>query len=159
MRFPEVAANPCSIARTLAILGERWTLLVLRQSFAGVRRYDEFQRTLGIARNVLADRLQTLVGEGILERRAYQERPRRFEYRLTQKGRDLYPVIVALMEWGDRYLAPDGPPMLLVHNRCGKETRPHFVCSECGEPIDPREMTPKAGPGLSPAAEAARAAS
>jgi DNA-binding HxlR family transcriptional regulator len=156
MRFPEVARNQCSIARSLAILGDRWTLMVLRQSFAGVKRFDEFQRTLGIARNVLAERLQRLVGEGILERRQYQDRPARHEYKLTAKGRDLYPVIVSLMEWGDRYNAPDGPPLVLVHKRCGHETTPHFVCSECGEPIDPREMTPKPGPGyVSPEAERA----
>jgi DNA-binding HxlR family transcriptional regulator len=147
MRFPEISSNKCSIARTLSVLGERWTLLVLRQSFVGVKRFDEFQRTLGIARNVLADRLQTLVGEGILERRVYQDRPRRLEYKLTAKGRDLYPVLVSLMQWGDAYNAPDGPPLRLVHNTCGHETEPHFVCSECGEAIDPREVTPHPGPG------------
>jgi DNA-binding HxlR family transcriptional regulator len=147
MRFPEVGNENCSIARTLAVLGERWTLLVLRQSFLGSKRFDEIQGRLGIARNVLADRLQTLVGEGILERRQYQERPPRFEYKLTKKGRDLYPVLVALMEWGDEYNAPHGAPLELVHNTCGKKTQPRFTCSECGEPIDPREMTPQPGPG------------
>src|SRR3954451_1492298 len=147
MRFPDVSSHKCSIARTLSVLGERWTLLVLHQSFVGVKRFDQFQRTLGIARNVLADRLQTLVGEGILERRVYQERPRRLEYKLTAKGRDLYPVLVSLMQWGDRYNAPDGPPMRLRHNTCGHETEPQFVCSECGEALDPREMTPLPGPG------------
>jgi DNA-binding HxlR family transcriptional regulator len=147
MRFPDVTSHRCSIARTLSVLGERWTLLVLRQSFIGIKRFEELQRSLGIARNVLADRLQTLVAEGILERRAYQERPQRFEYKLTQKGLDLYPVLVSLMQWGDRYNAPDGPPMTLVHNTCGQETEPRFVCSECGEPIDPREMTPQPAPG------------
>src|SRR5437588_10055882 len=101
----------CSVARTLGLVGEWWTLLVLRDSFRGVRRFDDFQRNLGIARNVLADRLATLVEAGILERRRYQERPERFEYRLTDKGRDLYPVIVTLMQWGDRWAAdPSGPP-------------------------------------------------
>jgi len=147
MRFPEIGEENCSIARTLAVLGERWTLLILRQSFLGVKRFDELQRTLGIARNVLADRLQTLVGEGILERRRYQDRPPRYEYKLTPKGLDLYPVLVSLMEWGDRYNAPNGAPVVLVHRTCGKETHPHFVCSECGEPLDPREVTPEPGPG------------
>src|SRR6266498_1598794 len=94
----------CSVARTLEIVGERWTLLVLREAFLGVRRFERMQHDLGIARNILADRLQKLVGQGILERRSYTERPPRFEYRLTQKGIDLYPAIIALMEWGDRYL-------------------------------------------------------
>jgi DNA-binding HxlR family transcriptional regulator len=148
MRFEELAREPCSIARTLAVLGERWTMLVLRQSFLGVKRFEDFQAGMGIARNTLADRLGTLVEEGILERRPYQERPVRHEYGLTQKGRDLYPVLVSLMRWGDRYNAPDGPPVVLVHEPCGHEADPHLTCSHCGGEIDPREMRPEPGPGL-----------
>src|SRR5919112_1114607 len=98
----------CSIARALEVLGDRWTLLVIRDAFLGLRRFDDFQRDLGIARNVLADRLGRLVDEGILERHAYQERPERFEYRLTEKGADLWPVLISLMKWGDRHDPADG---------------------------------------------------
>lgn len=149
MRHSALHDQPCSIARTVAVLGERWTLVILRQAFQGQRRFEDMQRGLGIARNILADRLSRLVEEGIFERRPYQERPPRYEYCLTEKGRDLYPVLVSLMQWGDRYNAGEaGPPVLLVHEPCGHETAPQYVCSHCGEPIDPREVRPKAGPGL-----------
>jgi DNA-binding HxlR family transcriptional regulator len=149
MRHRALEQQPCSIARSVAILGERWTMVILRQAFQRERRFEDIQRGLGIARNILADRLALLVDEGILERRRYQDRPPRHEYRLTQKGRDLYPVLLALMQWGDKYTAGDaGPPMLLVHEPCGHQTEPQFVCSHCGEPIDPREMRPQPGPGL-----------
>jgi DNA-binding HxlR family transcriptional regulator len=102
----------CSIARALEVVGERWTLLIVRDAFLGVRRFDEFQERLGIARNVLADRLNRLVDEGILERVRYNERPERFEYRLTRKGRDLVPALVSLRQWGDKYRS-ERPPTLL----------------------------------------------
>jgi DNA-binding HxlR family transcriptional regulator len=155
VRFPEIAERNCSIARTLSVLGERWTLLVLRQSFLGVKRFDDFQATLAIARNTLADRLNTLVDEGVLERRPYQKRPLRHEYKLTQKGRDLYPVLVSLMRWGDRYNADGGPPVLLVHEPCGHVADPHLTCSHCGEEIDARAMRPVPGPGALAPPEAA----
>jgi DNA-binding HxlR family transcriptional regulator len=155
VRFPEIASRNCSIARTLSVLGERWTLLVLRQSFLGVKRFGDFQATLGIARNTLTDRLNMLVEEGILERRPYQQRPLRHEYKLTRKGRDLYPVLVSLMSWGDRYNADDGPPVLLIHEGCGHEADPHLTCSHCGEEIDAREMRPVPGPGALAPPEAA----
>jgi len=149
MRHSGLQQQNCSIARTVAILGERWTLVILREAFNGRRRFEDIQRDLGIARNILADRLQTLVAEGILERRAYQQRPERFEYRLTEKGRDLYPVLIALMQWGDRYTAGQaGAPVELVHEPCGHHTHPALVCDHCGEAIDPRDMRPRAGPGL-----------
>jgi len=153
VRFEELAHENCSIARTLAVLGERWTLLVLRQSFLGVKRFDDFQTGMGVARNTLTDRLNRLVAEGVLERRLYQEHPPRHEYRLTEKGRDLYPVLVTLMQWGDRYNAPPaGPPVVLEHRSCGHETDPRLTCSHCGEVIDPREMRPLPGPGARAAA-------
>jgi len=149
MRHSALHDQPCSVARTVAVLGERWTLVILREAFQGRRRFEDMQRDLGIARNILADRLSRLVDEGILERRPYQERPPRYEYRLTQKGRDLYPVLVSLMQWGDRYTAgAAGPPVLLVHKSCGHETHPQLVCSHCGKAIDPREMRAEPGPGL-----------
>jgi len=148
MRHADVQQLNCSIARTVSVLGERWTLLVLRQAFLRTRRFEDFQRAMGVSRNVLADRLQKLVEHGILERRLYQERPARYEYRLTQKGRDLYPVIVAVMRWGDRHTAGDeGPPVVLVHERCGHRADPELVCAHCGEEIDAREMRAEPGPG------------
>ena len=155
MRHEALADVNCSIARSLSVLGERWTLVVLRQAFLGARRFEDYQRGLGIARNILTDRLRTLVDNDILERRRYHERPPRYEYRLTQKGRDLYPILLSLMQWGDQYAgAPHGPPVVLRHMTCGQLTKPHLVCSECGEAIDPRAMQPEAGPGAT-AADAA----
>ena len=154
MRHSGLQQQNCSIARTVAVLGERWTLVILREAFNRRRRFDDIQRDLGIARNILADRLQTLVAEGILERRAYQQRPERFEYRLTDKGRDLYPVLIALMQWGDRYTAGEaGPPVELIHEPCGEQTHPRLVCDHCGEPIDPHDMRAQPGPGLLAAAK------
>src|SRR5215213_5631670 len=118
----------CSIAGALELVGERWTLLILRDVFLGVRRFDDFQRDLGIARNVLQSRLERLVEEGVLERRQYQDRPVRHEYRLTEKGMDLWPVVVALMKWGDRHLYPDGAPVVMEHRGCGGEVDDRRVC-------------------------------
>jgi DNA-binding HxlR family transcriptional regulator len=128
----------CSVARSLEAIGDRWTMLLIRDVFLGVRRFDDFQRSLGIARNVLADRLARLVDDGILERRPYSDRPERYEYRLTAKGIDLWPVLVSLMKWGDRYAAPDGPPMLVLHKGCGGEVDARFMCEKCGAAVDAR---------------------
>jgi DNA-binding HxlR family transcriptional regulator len=128
----------CSIARTLEVIGDRWTLLILRDAFKGVRRFDDLQRDLGIARNVLTDRLQKLVDHGVLTRTPYQSRPERFEYRLTPKGRDLSPALVALMHWGDKWLAEDGrPPLVLTHKRCGEPVDQSFICWNCDETVTP----------------------
>ena len=138
----------CSVARTLEVIGERWTMLVLREAFFRVRRFEDFQRNTGAARNILSDRLRRLVDHGILERRQYQERPPRFEYRLTEKGVDLYPVLVSLMQWGDKHAPGEmGPPVLLEHRTCGNVTTPALVCSECGEPLAARDMRALPGPG------------
>src|SRR5271163_378802 len=122
----------CSIARALEQIGERWTLLILRDAFLGRRRFDDFQGNLGIARNVLQTRLTRLVDAGILRRERYQERPERFEYRLTRKGVDLWPIVIALLQWGDRYEAPDGPPVVIVHKQCGGEIDGRRRCGKCG---------------------------
>jgi DNA-binding HxlR family transcriptional regulator len=137
----------CSIARTLEVIGERWTLLILRDCFMGVRRFDDFQRSLGIARNVLSARLQRLVDEGILEKQAYAERPVRYEYRLTDKGRDLWPVLMTLVGWGDRYEAEGGAPWVYEHRGCGGHPDTHLCCDRCGEALDPRKLERKPGPG------------
>ena len=127
----------CSVARALEVIGDRWTMLVIRDAFLGVTRFDEIQRSLGVARNVLSDRLGRLVDEGVLERRRYQERPERFEYRLTQKGVDLWPVLVSLLKWGDLHAGdPSGPPMRVLHRGCGGEVDARFLCDRCGKPVD-----------------------
>jgi DNA-binding HxlR family transcriptional regulator len=138
----------CSIARSLELVGERWTILVLRDVFLGRRRFGQLQQSLGVARNVLAARLDRLVGEGILEKVPYQERPLRHEYRLTSKGLDLWPVIVELLRWGDRYAAPAaGPPIVLRHKGCGGELGEHRICTRCGELLEVGDVRAKAGPG------------
>jgi DNA-binding HxlR family transcriptional regulator len=138
----------CSIARSLEVIGERWTILVLRDAFFGIRRFDDFQRKLGISRGILASRLQHLVDEGILERRRYSERPERFEYRLTKKGRDLWPVLIALVKWGDRYEAEHGPPRVFLHRDCGGELTGHLTCAKCGKPLSVRDVVAEDGPGV-----------
>jgi len=135
----------CSIARAMELLGERWTMLILREAFWGVRRFSELQRNLGIARNILSSRLQVLVAAGILERRLYREEPERYEYVLTEKGRDLYPAIVAIMRWGDKHLCGEERAPLVLRHTCGHDAAPHLTCAHCGDPVDPREITPEAG--------------
>ena len=148
MRWEELDREPCSLARTLSVIGDRWTLLVIRDCFLGVRRFENFEARLGIARHVLADRLKKLTEAGLLTKVPYQERPRREEYRLTEKGLAFYPVLIALLDWGDEYMAgEEGPPLLRRHNKCGRIAHGVTVCSECGEVLDPREMSIEPGPG------------
>jgi DNA-binding HxlR family transcriptional regulator len=137
----------CSIAQALDVVGEWWTLLILRDAVLGVTRFEDWQRRLGVARNVLSARLETLVEQGILERRRYQDRPPRDEYVLTHKGSDLIPVLEALRVWGDRYAAPDGPPVLLVHDDCGQVIQPVSHCSHCGERLFRDHVHVEPGPG------------
>ena len=138
----------CSVARPLSFLGERWALLVLRDLFLGRRRFDEIQESLGVASNVLSQRLASLVEEGVAERHRYSEHPERFEYRLTEKGRDLQPVLLAMLAWGDRYTAgPAGPPLETVHEECGKPFHMVPTCSECGGELDWRHVHSRPGPG------------
>ena len=145
-------SQTCSVAAALEVVGERWTLLILRDTFLGVRRFDDFQRSLGIARNVLQARLERLVEEGILERRLYQEHPPRHEYRLTPKGVDLWPTVVALMKWGDRHAFPDGPPVVIEHRGCGGEVDDRRICTRCGALLEAREVVPRPGAGAAPEA-------
>ena len=139
-----VSSEPraCSIARTLDVVGEKWALLAVREVFLGNRKFDEMVRRTGAPRDTLAARLRTLVGAGILERRQYHEHPARFEYYLTAAGRDLYPVIVTLMRWGDQHLAgADGPPLVLQH-KCGHHMEAQVICQACGEPLQARDTRP-----------------
>lgn len=139
---------PCSVARTVDLLGDWWTPLVLREAYLGTRRFDGFQRNLGIGRNILTQRLNRLVDEGVLVRRPYQERPLRHEYVLTDKGRDLFTVIAAMKTWGDRWLAGDeGPPLTYHHTTCDHDMDAEVVCSHCGEPLRVREVRARPGPG------------
>jgi len=142
----------CSIARALELVGERWTLLIVRDAFLGVRRFDDFQESLGLSRGVLTDRLNRLIDAGILERRMYQEHPPRYEYRLTDKGLDLWPVTIALLKWGDRYYADDGPPRLILHRDCGGEVTEQLTCAKCGAELDARDVEARPGPGARKAA-------
>jgi DNA-binding HxlR family transcriptional regulator len=135
----------CSIAKPLAFLGERWTMLILRDLFLGRRRFDEFQASLGVATNVLSSRLATLTEEGIVDRRRYSKHPERFEYVLTEKGRDLQPILLALLAWGDQYTAENGAPLEVVHEDHAFHMVP--TCSVCGEPVDTHNVHSRPGPG------------
>jgi len=130
----------CSVAGTLGVVGERWTLLIVREILQGRRRFSEMQRTLGVARNVLAARLERLAQEGILERRPYGDHAQRHEYFLTEKGLDLWPVLIALLHWGDKHVAGEkGPAMTVLHKRCGGEMDEHRICTRCGERMTARD--------------------
>jgi DNA-binding HxlR family transcriptional regulator len=144
----------CSAARALELIGERWTLLVLRDVLSGARRFDQIQRSLGVARNVLAARLERLVDEGVLERRRYSHHPPRDEYFLTEKGLDLWPVLVSLIAWGDKHAPnPDGPPVVIVHKDCGGRMNDRRICERCGEELSVRDARGVPGPGAKRVAE------
>ncbi|WP_431969844.1 winged helix-turn-helix transcriptional regulator [Nocardia sp. bgisy134] len=139
---------PCSIARTADIVGDSWTLLVLREAFYGIHRFDQIQRALGIPRNTLTERLGKLLEEGLLIKRAYTDEPKRYEYVLTEKGRDFFGVIAAITRWGDRWLAgEEGAPITLHHESCGHDTHAEVVCAECGHSLRAEETTMHTGPG------------
>jgi DNA-binding HxlR family transcriptional regulator len=146
LRWDEIDQQTCSVARALAIVGERWTLLILRDAFLGIRRFDQFQQSLGITRHRLSERLGKLVDQGVMVKIPYQKRPLRHEYRLTRMGLGLYPVLMSLACWGDEWLDKgEGPPLEYLHQRCGGKTQATLSCSECGETLRPEEVTPQAG--------------
>jgi DNA-binding HxlR family transcriptional regulator len=137
-----------SVAATAQLLGDRWTFLILREAFYGVRRFNEFAQNLGVSRNILSQRLKLLVSHGIFEARPYGPSEARYEYQLAQPGRDIFPIVVALRQWGDKYLAGEnGPAIVFKHIACGNEADPQLVCRACGEPIDVGDIMPTAGPG------------
>jgi DNA-binding HxlR family transcriptional regulator len=140
--YPDFDPATCSVARTLDVLGDTWSVLVLRELFLGAHRFDQIQQHLGIARNVLAARLKRLVEHGLVEKRQYQAHPPRFEYHLTHKGLDLQPVLIGLMQWGDQYVADAaGGPVVLEHRGCGHPVRLVTLCETCGERVSPRQTT------------------
>ncbi len=140
----------CSIEVTLAIIGDRWTLLILRDIFRGLHRFVDLQKDLGIARNLLADRLAKLVETEVLEKVPYQNRPIRHEYRLTAKGADLSPALIALMDWGDKWYADGQPPTVLIHSQCGTPLEQTVHCPQCEEAVQPGRIRSRPGPGRSP---------
>jgi DNA-binding HxlR family transcriptional regulator len=150
MKWNALSKEHCSLARALSAVGDRWTLLVLRDAFMGVCRFEDFEKSLKIARRVLSERLVSLIEEGILTKWPYQERPLRHEYRLTEKGFTLYPVILSLVHWGDVYYAgKKGPPTVHKHLTCGHDFRSILSCSECGEALDPRAVAIRPGASIS----------
>ena len=149
MQRTSFAGVSCSVAQCLEAVGEWWTLLIVRDAFLGVTRFDDFQARLGISRNILTQRLNHLVDSGILTRVGYQDHPPRSEYRLTSKGRDLWHVVMAMRQWGDRWAAPGGPPIQTRHTGCGHIVAAVPSCSHCGEPLDARSVTAIPGPGAS----------
>lgn len=141
MRWSDVGDLACPLARTLAVIGDRWTMLIVREAFFGMRRYEDFQRYTGASPKVVADRLARLVEEGVLDRVPYQDRPVRHEYRLSEKGRDLYPAMLALSQWGNRWIGEGFPPAVrAIHKPCGHRLRPKTVCAECGEPLEAHDV-------------------
>ena len=135
MRRTSFQGINCSVAQTLEVVGEWWTMLIIRDAFLGVTRFDRFHERLGISRNILTDRLDNLVEHGVLERRPYQENPVRYDYALTEKGQDLWLVLAAMRQWGDKWEAPDGPPVVLSHDSCGHLSEVVPTCSHCGETV------------------------
>ena len=146
VKWDHVDQQVCSVARALSVVGERWTLLIVRDAFKGTRRFDEFYRNLGVTRHRLTERLNGLVDSGGMTKVPYSERPVRYEYRLTRKGLALYPVLLTLSHWGDEWLAgPEGAPTDYWHTRCGKLTQPQVTCAECGDLLRPEEVSARHG--------------
>jgi DNA-binding HxlR family transcriptional regulator len=150
MQMRQFAAMECPVARSLDQIGERWRMLVLRDALHGIRRFDEFQASLGIAPNILADRLAGLVADGMLEKRQYSERPPRFEYRPTDKARDLVPVLIALVAWGTRWLSPEGPTVELIDRWTGRPVDPVLVDATTGGPLTASTVRIRPGPAAGP---------
>jgi DNA-binding HxlR family transcriptional regulator len=148
MRNTSFAQMHCSLAQSLEVMGDWWSPLILRDLYLGLDRFDQLVTDLGISRNLLTDRLNTLMAAGLVERSPYQENPVRYAYALTEPGRELIPVLIALTAWGDRWATPPaGQPIRFTHTTCGKTTTPTISCSECGDPLTTGNTTPSPGPG------------
>jgi DNA-binding HxlR family transcriptional regulator len=148
MKRTDTSRWPCTIARSVNILGDHWNLLLIRQACRGTRRFDDFQVALGVGRNILARRLDRLVVDGLFIRVEYQSHPPRYEYRLTDQGREVYPILAAMAAWGERWLTgPEGTPLVLHHTTCDHDMHAVVACSECAQPIDVRDIRGRPGPG------------
>lgn len=137
----------CSVAQCLEVVGEWWSMLIIRDAFLGTRRFDDFQKSLGISRNVLTQRLSKLIATGVMQREPYQHNPVRYEYSLTPKGKDLWPVLTTMRQWGDQYAAPKGPPIEVVHRNCGHAAPAELRCTHCHKPFGYRDVSIRPGPG------------
>ncbi|WP_329057985.1 winged helix-turn-helix transcriptional regulator [Amycolatopsis sp. NBC_01480] len=148
MKRTDTSAWPCTIARATTVFGDHWNVLLLREAFYGVRRFEDFQRSLGIGRGILTERLSGLVHDGLLVKVEYQDKPVRHEYRLTGKGRDAFPVLMSMAVWADRHMVgPEGTPVIFEHKTCGYDLHIEVACSHCGDPVDLRETGVRWGPG------------
>lgn len=149
MRWADIGEDICSVSRSLSVIGDRWSLLIIRSAFLGTRRFSDFQAEIGVTKHRLSDRLSKLVENGVFKKVAYQDNPPRFEYRLTEKGIDLYPVIMTLVQWGDKWMDNDaGKPIEHIHKNCGHITTAKLVCSHCSDELDPRQTDVQPGPAL-----------
>lgn len=149
MRWQDIDSQVCSIARTMVILGDRWTMLIVRELFRGVTKFSSMQKSLDINKNRLSERLNRLVDEEIVEKHEYDEARHRFEYVLTPKGVELYPLLISIISWGDKWTADeDGVPLDFIHTGCGHKAKPFYCCSDCGEPVGFDNLTPVPGPGV-----------
>lgn len=149
MKWDEIGHTQCSVARSSAVLGDRWTLLILSDAFLGVRRFEDFQNRLSLSRTTLTSRLKLLERHDVLNRCLYQDNPKRYEYRLTAKGRDLFPVITTILNWGDTYYADEaGPPILRQHTTCGHDVQPVLACPHCDETVGVHNMSGRSRPSM-----------
>lgn len=155
-RFESSLRRPDGVQQALEIFSEQWAFAILQESFFGVRRFDELQASLGISRNVLSKRLKNLVGHAVLSRRIYQTKPDRFDYVLTPKGRALFPIFLAMMQWGNEWLDVEYPGWSMIHTTCGEAVTPTMVCAACKEPLKPREVELAVGPDLSKNADSVK---
>ncbi len=156
MSRADLSTQTCSIARAVAQVGDEWTIMILREMFMGTRRFDDFLRFTGMSSHLLSVRLKKLEAQGVIRREAYSERPLRHEYRLTRMGRELWPVVIALKQWGDRWLVAAEPPVEIVHKGCGHETRPQLTCSACGEAMQAHDATIRMTPSFEQERQAVR---
>ncbi|WP_425917525.1 winged helix-turn-helix transcriptional regulator [Acinetobacter sp. TSRC1-2] len=144
MKWDDIGDQPCSIARTLSVIGDRWTLLILRNAFLGTRRFESFQQNLGVTRHVLSDRLKRLVENDILVKTPYVQRQERYEYHLTEKGLALYPILMSMANWADEWMNKGfGKPMQYTHKSCGHKITPRLVCSECNGTLHAKQVKPE----------------
>jgi len=147
MSRSELAENTCTAARAVELFGDAWMMMILREMFLGTRRFDDLQRLTGAAPATLSQRLKRLEGVGVIRRESYQENPTRYEYRLTAMGRDLWPVIISMKIWGDKWLGKGDPtPVTIIHKQCGGTVTPHFICPDCHAPMEAHDAEPRLSP-------------